>query len=121
MTHLQIVNRSIHMTKAEAALEGHRPGSAKGKVHAIYIEKGAEAAYKKAAALGKADSTARTWVSEWKNATGDTKKVAKKARTKAAKTSARKPVKAAKTSKGKKSPAKKAVKRERIAAEAATA
>ena len=66
------------MTK-EKILEGHRPGSAKGKVHVVYVEKGAEAALKKALSLDKAESTARTWISEWKNGTGgSTKKATKK-------------------------------------------
>lgn len=90
--------------------KGHRAGSAKGKVHQTFDEKGAEAAIARAVKLGKAESTGRTWVSEWKNAT--TKKASKKASSKASKSNARKPVKG-KTSKAK---SKKSSKRERLAA-----
>lgn len=90
--------------------KGHRAGSAKGKVHKAFDEKGKDAAIALAARLEKAESTARTWVSEWSN--GTAKKSSKKATSKASKANARKPVKPA----GKKKAAKKATKRERLAA-----
>ena len=102
------------------AYKDHRAGSVKGKVHKIFDKDGPEAAIKAAVKAGKQESTARTWCSEWRNASGS-----KKAKTskKAAKASARKPVaKKAKTSakKAKARVRKPAVKRERIA-EAASA
>jgi hypothetical protein len=95
------------MSEAKEGYKGHRAGSAKGKVHQTFDEDGAEAAIKRAKKLGKAETTARTWVSEWKNA-GPAKKKAKKDAAPAKKS-------AKKTSAKKKAPAKKpAVKRERI-------
>jgi hypothetical protein len=91
----------------------HREGSAKGKVHAVWTEKGPEAAFKKAVALGKAESTARTWNSEFKkDAEGGKKKSAKPAPAKkAAKSSGKKAAKAAKPAKKR---VRNRVKRERI-------
>jgi len=96
------------------AYKDHRAGSAKGKVHKIFDKDGPEAAIKLAVKLGKAETTARTWCSEWRN-TSATKKSKK-----SAKASARKPVaKKAKTSAKKPAKKAKAVKRERIAENAA--
>lgn len=75
------------------AYKGHRAGSNKSLVHKVFDEKGKDAALKKASALGLADSTARTWCSQWardgkkgKSSKGPT--TAKKA---AAKPAAKKP------------------------------
>lgn len=45
--------------------KGHRSGSNKETVHKVYDEKGRDAAFKKAAALGLAENTARSWASSW--------------------------------------------------------
>lgn len=79
------------------AYKGHRAGSNKSLVHKVFDEKGKDAALKKASALGLADSTARTWCSQWardgkkgKSSKGPT--TAKKAAAKpAAKPAAKKP------------------------------
>lgn len=85
--------------------KGHRDGSAKGKVHQTFDEKGKDAAIARAKKLGKAESTARTWVSEWTNAKASKKSTKSKA---SAKNNARKP---AGKAKGKKAKSK----RERLA------
>lgn len=105
------------------AYKDHRAGSAKGKVHKAFDKEGPEAAIKLGKKLKKADTTVRTWMSEWRNAGSAKKAKAAKAGKKTSRSSARKPVKAAKTSA--KKPAKKAakaakpVKRERITEAAA--
>jgi hypothetical protein len=84
-----------------------REGSNKEKVAKMFLEKGKDAAVKKAASLGLEESTARTWCSAWGK--GGAKKKAKKA-------PAKKAAKAAPKKTAKKA-AKKSVKRERVEAQ----
>ena len=95
------------MTMAtKEAYKDHRPGTAKGEVHRVYDDKGPEAAIKKAVALGKLETTARTWISSWKSGVGAKKTV--KAKAPATKKATAKKATVKKTAKVKKPAAKKA-------------
>lgn len=103
------------MSKVEA-YKDHRAGSAKGKCHKVWDDtKDVDKVVAKAVALGKAETTGRTWASEFKNPPG---KVAKKKAVKKA-VKRERPAKVAKPKKSaKKAAAKPAVKREKLPAEA---
>ena len=92
----------------------HRPDSAKGKVHEVFDTKGKDAAIKKAIALGKQESTARTWCSQFKDGAKTKKKAAP---AKAAKKTVKKAAPAKKKAPAKKAPAK----REKLAEQRASA
>lgn len=101
------------MTTKIEDYKGIRGGTNKAKVRMVFDDKGADAAIKKAEALGLQVSTARTWCSSWKNDSGK-KAVAKKATAKVSK-------KAVKAKATKPAPAKKAARPARKAAKAAPA